>query len=124
MTTKNNYFGEPISTYSGKQAIEDGFLVDVSETAREAGFRWPVALTPQVWEDVQAIPKSQRHQDVQGRLWDLLRMLLFRIKLAKQVGDVVNYVLIMHVGRKTNYYAKAEITFYDEDTPMIVIKRQ
>ena len=51
-------------------------------------------------------------------------MLRFRIKFAKNVGDVVNYVLIMHVGRKTNYYAQDEITFYDEDAPMIVIKRQ
>ena len=117
-------FGAPISTYSGREAIEDGFLIDVTETAKQAGFKWPVALTPQVWEDVQAIPQSKRFQDVQGRLWDLLSMLRFRIKFAKNVGDVVNYVLIMHVGRKTNYYAQDEITFYDEDAPMIVIKRQ
>ena len=34
-----------ISAYSRNQAIDDGFLVDVSDTAREAGFSIPVALT-------------------------------------------------------------------------------
>ena len=42
-------FGPPISTYTRAQAIEDGFLVDVSETPREAGFKIPVALTRTVW---------------------------------------------------------------------------
>ena len=41
---------DPIfSTYSRAQAIEDGILVDVSDTAREAGFTIPVALTRTVW---------------------------------------------------------------------------
>lgn len=46
-------FGDPIHTYSREQALEDGFLVDVSETAREAGFESagsessnPAALKP------------------------------------------------------------------------------
>lgn len=34
-----------IHTYTRAQAIEDGVLIDVSEMAREAGFRWPVAVT-------------------------------------------------------------------------------
>jgi len=33
-----------IHTYTRAQAIEDGVLIDVSEMAREAGFRWPVAV--------------------------------------------------------------------------------
>src|SRR4051812_27741843 len=38
-------FGEVIFAYTRKQAIEDGVLVDVTETAKEAGFKIPVALT-------------------------------------------------------------------------------
>ena len=34
-----------IYTYTRAQAIEDGYIVDVSEVASEAGFRWPVAVT-------------------------------------------------------------------------------
>ena len=38
-------FGPVLSVYTRAQAIEDGILVDVSETAREAGFKIPVAVT-------------------------------------------------------------------------------
>ena len=38
-----------IHSYTRQQAIEDGVLMDVSETAKEAGVRFPVALTRAVW---------------------------------------------------------------------------
>ena len=34
-------FGPVLHAYTRAQAIEDGILVDVSETAREAGFKIP-----------------------------------------------------------------------------------
>ena len=40
-----------ISTYSRAQALEDGVLVDAGPLAKEAGFRWPVAITAAAWED-------------------------------------------------------------------------
>jgi hypothetical protein len=39
-----------ISAYSRSEALADGLLVDVTETAREAGFLYPVALTRAAWE--------------------------------------------------------------------------
>ena len=42
-------FGPAISAYTRAQAIDDGILVDVSDTAREAGFNIPVAVTRTVW---------------------------------------------------------------------------
>ncbi len=41
----SDVFGEVISSYSRAQAIEDGVLVDISGLAREAGFRYPVAVS-------------------------------------------------------------------------------
>jgi len=35
---------EYISVYTRAEAIEDGVLKDVSELAREAGFKYPVAI--------------------------------------------------------------------------------
>ncbi|MDE0172411.1 MAG: hypothetical protein OYH76_11740 [Defluviicoccus sp.] len=68
-------FGPPISTYTRAQAIEDGYLVDVSETAREAGFKVPVALTRAVWDRLVALPEGYLgFQDEAGRLWDVLWM--------------------------------------------------
>lgn len=68
-------FGEPIHTYTRAQAIDDGILVDVSELAREAGFRLPVAMTRAVWQDSVAWTGNQRvQQDPTGRLYDVLWM--------------------------------------------------
>jgi len=75
-----------ISAYTRAQAIEDGMLVDVTETAREAGFRYPVAMTSAAWSDCVAWTdedtQRQAPQDESGRLWDVLWM----AKLAARRG--------------------------------------
>src|ERR1700694_4913366 len=43
-------FGSVIHSYSRAEALEDGALIDVTSTTREAGFLIPVALTRAVWE--------------------------------------------------------------------------
>ncbi len=61
--------------YTRSQAIEDGVLVDVSDTAREAGFNIPVAVTRAVWNRLIALPDNyQGFQDERGRLWDVVSM--------------------------------------------------
>jgi hypothetical protein len=64
-----------IHRYSRAQAIEDGVLIDVSPTAREAGIRYPVALTAAAWERCVAVPPGVACQDEAGRLWDLVFLL-------------------------------------------------
>lgn len=68
-----------IYTYSRAQAIADGVLADVSQVAREAGFRIPVALTEGAWAECVAwsaddTEKTGVPQDESGRLWDVLWM--------------------------------------------------
>jgi len=88
MSTTLELFGPPISVYTRAQAIEDGELVDVSETAREAGFRFPVALTRAVWGAYVAVPAGVRCQDEAGRLWDVLWMLRRAIRLSSDGGRI------------------------------------
>jgi hypothetical protein len=68
-----------IFAYTRKDAIADGSLVDVSQTAREAGFKIPVALTRAVWSQYVEVPEGVECQDEQGRLWDVLWMCRFGI---------------------------------------------
>lgn len=65
-----------VHTYTRAQALADGVLVDVSDTARAAGFKVPVALTAAVWADCVAWDHTAEAppQDEPGRLWDLLVM--------------------------------------------------
>lgn len=89
-----NIFGEVISVYTRKQGIEDGVLVDVSKTAKEAGFKFPVAVTVQLWSMITTIPKAYSYQDKNGRLWDVLCMAAFNAKRCS--GTTIYYNLTMH----------------------------
>lgn len=68
-------FGEIIYAYTRKQAVADGVQVDVSQTAREAGIRFPVYLTRGVYDAYVTVPEGVTCQDEAGRLWDLAWML-------------------------------------------------
>lgn len=68
-----------IHRYTRAQAIADGRLVDVTTTARGAGFRHPVAITAPVWADTIAWAdgdntRKDTVQDEAGRLWDVVWM--------------------------------------------------
>src|SRR5262245_44575656 len=64
-----------IHRYTRAEALRDGVLVDVSATAREAGIRYPVALTRSAWERCVTVPPGVACQDEAGRLWDVLWLL-------------------------------------------------
>ena len=88
-------FGPAISTYTRAQAIEDGILVDVSDTAREAGFTIPVAVTRSVWRRLVALPDGYRgFQDERGRLWDVLWMARHYALRASDRDRVIMCVLV------------------------------
>jgi hypothetical protein len=72
-------FGPPIYTYTRKQALADGFQVDVTKTAQEAGIRFPFFITRAVFDAYVAVPPGVTGQDEAGRLWDLVWMTRFGI---------------------------------------------
>jgi len=84
-------FGEPIHIYTRAQALEDGNLIDVSETAREAGIRYPVALTLSAWSAYVAVPPGVVGQDEAGRLWDILWM--FSLAARRAAGALLAFEL-------------------------------
>src|SRR5580765_4522836 len=78
-------FGPVIYSYTRSQAIADGFQVEVSKVAREAGITYPVFLTRAVYDNYVTVPpalkngKCDSHQDAAGRLWDIVWMTRFAI---------------------------------------------
>ena len=71
-----------IFQYTRAQAIEDGVLIDLTEWAREVGFRVPVACTAAVWNGYLVPTQRTRElgQSERGRGHDLLWMLLCAIR--------------------------------------------
>lgn len=90
-------FGAVVYRYTRAQAIEDGVLIDVSATAREAGFRWPVAVTAAVWADCVAWTKEdnarQPYQDESGRLWEMLFVATYAVQTAREANGQLQYSL-------------------------------
>jgi hypothetical protein len=72
-----------IYAYTRADALADGTLIDVTPTAKEVGFRYPVAVTAAVWHDCVRIPEGVSGQDEVGRLWDVLTMLLHASRRAR-----------------------------------------
>ncbi len=91
MSTTENIFGPVISSYSRADAIDDGVLIDVSETASEAGIVFPVAVTSAVWAKYVEVPDGVQCQDEAGRLWDILWMFCCRAKL--EGGSFISFNL-------------------------------
>jgi hypothetical protein len=91
------FWGDPVYVYTRRQAIEDGVLVDVSETAREAGFRWPLAVTAEVWAMIETIPKAHSHEDVKGRLWDVQMVAFANIRTARETNlRILEFDVVLH----------------------------
>jgi hypothetical protein len=89
----NNLFGEVIYAYTRKQALADGFQVDVSKVAQEAGITFPVYLTRAVYDAYVTVPPKVSCQDESGRLWDIVWMLRFAIKKSQPGADRLPVVL-------------------------------
>jgi hypothetical protein len=113
-----------ISVYTRAQAIEDGVLVDVSETAREAGIRFPVAVTREVWSDyITPDPRSVPYgQSESGRLWDLCWMLRVYAKRAGAT-NVIEFpvVFIMKAKQRRTIWLRAEVGPGDNMEPVITV---
>ena len=93
--TPDDFWGEPISSYSRAEALSDGELVDVSEMAKEAGWKYPVAITAALagactpTEDEEALGQS-----FAGRLWDVLWMAFLAAKQSKG-ADTIRFRVII-----------------------------
>ena len=80
-------FGPVIYSYTRALAVADGFQVEVSTTAAEAGIKFPVFLTRAVFDAYVEVPPGVTGQDEAGRLWDIVWMLRFAIRRSRAGAD-------------------------------------
>jgi len=91
-------FGEVIYAYTRAQALADGVLVDASAPAREAGIRWPVAMTAAVFARYVRVPEQLAGwQDEKGRMWDVVWMLRCGISGGNAKGRERLFKLLVNV---------------------------
>lgn len=115
---------EVIHAYTRLQALEDGVLVDLGALAKEAGFRWPVAVTRAVYEGVLMPPKAVKGegQSFTGRVWDMLTIL--RLGARRGGGCEVRFapLFVMEPGRPPRQVQlKAVSGSGDDGEPVITV---
>jgi len=114
-----------IHTYTRREAIADGVLIDVTETAKEAGFKMPVAVTASVWADYITVPTGVEGQDERGRLWDVLMMLRFAIRSGKGSGSIIRFRLYVRNDNREADLPEVELKAIcgpnDDETPCITV---
>ena len=69
---ENHPFGRVVYAYTRSQAVADGFQVEVTKTAQEAGIRFPVFITRTAFDAYVTLPPDVVGQDEAGRLWDII----------------------------------------------------
>jgi len=112
-----------ISTYTRAQAIEDGVLVDVSEMAKEAGIKYPVAVTARVWGEVITPDERSRPygQSETGRLWDVLMVFRYMAKNVTATQLLFKVIFIMKERQRRTITLKALAGPGDHGEPVITI---
>jgi len=117
-----------ISTYTRREAIEDGALVALDPgVAREAGIRLPVAVSLRVHAECIALTPAAEAawNDVRGRTWDVLYMAAGAMRRAAKASDVGSVIFELYVVRDaiepTPTHLKATIGPGDDGEPVITI---
>src|SRR5512137_2922950 len=115
-----------VYTYTRSQAIADGFQIDVTKIAQEAGIRFPVFITRGVYEQCVAVPPGVTGQDEAGRCWDLVWMLRFAIIRSRPGTSRLTVALYVrnsdtHPPRLTKLIATAGAVDIDDPAPAITL---
>ena len=115
-----------IYTYTRAQAVLDGFQIEVTKTAQEAGIRFPVFITRGVYEQCVAVPPGVTGQDEAGRLWDLAWMLRHAITRSKPGHSRLTVALYVRnsdhqPARLTKLVAVAGALDIDDPAPCITV---
>ena len=115
MSQNNNYFEDwpVVSVYSRSDAIRDGILIDVTEQAKLAGFKYPVAVTQTVWGKwIYANSQLEEYgQSTEARLWDVLNVLIFKIRHLPKGTKIsrIKFRVPFLMNAEGNKYEEAEL---------------
>ena len=111
---KNTNDSNIIFSYTWDDAVRDGTFIDVSETAKECGFKFPLAITSNLF---YTHIKNQNPAYQEGRLWDTLWML----KCAAKKGDSFIEYQVIYGNKTITLYAVCEARSPDNPEPIITI---
>lgn len=138
MTENQNGGWDLVHSYSRRQAIEDGVLVDLrqkpdaenpnidnlDEVVANAGIRLPLAITFAAFEKYIALtPAAERAgNDIKGRLWDVLTMLRFAIRSNQNASEITfEFRCVVERIRPSRCFLKCVVGAGDASEPVMTL---
>ena len=110
-TSMEAFWGKPISVYTRAMALTDGVLVDLTETAKEFGFKIPFACTEAVWNTVEWSEEGKHRvsgQCTEGRVHDVLTLARMAANGAAQAGlSVLEFDVLIVPSEGTDITARS-----------------
>ena len=113
-------------------ALDCGALVDLTDEAARLGFKHPVAVTREVWEDccywdayIEATKTGYSAEETEGRVRDLLANALFAARRSQRSSTYFTYRRIPVGGKVIRTAAvtlRVSIAPGDEREPVITIE--
>lgn len=91
--------GQLLFTYRRTVAerLASGELREVTHEAKAAGFRWPLAVTRRLWEEMETVPNAHRRTETTKARWQHLFLLAApaaaRMQRGSQRAGEINVVL-------------------------------
>lgn len=129
-------WGPVVSSYTRRQAIEDGALIDLSDATDLSGqrlspFKFPLAITAAAFDASIAAGgkwvgnelKLPGLQDVPGRTWDVMWMMLSAIRRSDG-GSEIRFqvsVLVDGVRRRKTVHLKSICGPGDNGEPVLTV---
>lgn len=111
-----------IFAYTRAEALVDGVLRNLSELAKEAGIKFPTAITAAAWAAVIEPPDDCPDQSSEGRAWDVLQLLRWQAMKAG-TSDRIDYLVRVQTspGAWRDVALKALVHPGDSGEPVISI---
>lgn len=130
----NDTFGPGVNSYTRQQAINDGALIDVTETAREYGYQTPVAISCAAWVNCVIndadVSENEAARHAQWNTIDILMALAKAVMQGKgkgKRGAVLLFEVALTIrkdGARKNQWVtlKGTIDGGDDGKPVITIR--
>lgn len=111
---------EIFHSYTRKQAIQDGILIDITAESKEFGFVYPIAITDGLFAELAS--NKPEYETYLARLNDALMLLYLKITHSKDESIVFYDMLITNAkGQKETLSLKCICDGGDDGKPVLTL---
>ncbi|MED2737086.1 DUF6573 family protein [Bacillus toyonensis] len=114
-------FGPTIHTYTRAEALADGSLIDISNTAKDADITVPIAVTKSVFNYIVDNEAEKDPKLMYMKTYDICSMLVYAAKRFPSRYEVIYPIVRICNGEESDVNLKATILEGDNGEPVFTV---